>query len=122
MSNLWFGLVLIIGMAYCSVPVANTTPVILVLGDSLSSAYGMDQQQGWVSLLQQDLQHRNINYTVVNSSISGDTTLNALNRLQPVLNRHKPHIVIIELGGNDGLRGLSITEMNKLLLLSILNE
>jgi acyl-CoA thioesterase I len=107
------GFVLIIGIAYSSLPAANTSATILVVGDSLSAAYGIDQQQGWVFLLQQYLLQKKLDYQVVNASISGDTTLNALNRLQSVLERHQPIIVILELGANDGLRGLSLTEMKK---------
>ena len=107
------GLVLIIGIAYSSLPAAKTPATILVVGDSLSSAYGIDQQQGWVFLLQQVLSQHHAGYKVINASISGDTTLNAVNRLPAALERHQPAIVIIELGGNDGLRGLSLTEMKK---------
>ena len=106
-------LVLIIGIAYSTLPAAKPSATILVVGDSLSAAYGIDQQQGWVFLLQQHLLQKKTDYQVVNASISGDTTLNALNRLLAVLERHHPAIVIIELGANDGLRGLSLTEMKK---------
>lgn len=105
------GLVLIIGIAYSSLPAAKASATILVVGDSLSAAYGIDQQQGWVFLLQQYLLQKKPDYQVVNASISGDTTLNALNRLQSVLERHQPAVVILELGGNDGLRGLPLTQM-----------
>jgi acyl-CoA thioesterase I len=113
MVRLLSGLVLIIGIAYSSLPAAKSAATILVVGDSLSAAYGMDQQQGWVFLLQQYLLQQKSNYKVINASISGETTLNALNRLPDVLKRHKPAIVILELGGNDGLRGLSLAEMKK---------
>jgi len=88
-----------------------TQPVILVLGDSLSAGYGIDRQLGWVQLLQNRLQQSGYAYQVVNASISGDTTDSGLSRLPYALNQHKPAIVIIELGGNDGLRGLSIGEL-----------
>ncbi len=113
MIKLLSGLVLIIGIAYSSLPGAKSSATILVMGDSLSSAYGIDPQQGWVFLLEQHLQQQKMNYRVVNASISGDTTLNGLNRLQSTLDRHQPDIVVLELGGNDGLRGLSITEMKQ---------
>jgi acyl-CoA thioesterase I len=105
--------VFIIGIAYSTLPAAKPSATILVVGDSLSAAYGIDQQQGWVFLLQQHLLQKKPDYQVVNASISGDTTLNALNRLPAVLERHQPGIVILELGGNDGLRGLPVTEMKK---------
>ena len=106
-------LLVIIGTAYPSLPAAKSAPVILVVGDSLSAAYGMEQQQGWVFLLQQYLVQQKSAYRVVNASISGDTTQNALSRLPSVLARHQPGVVILELGGNDGLRGLALTEMKQ---------
>ncbi|MDM3872519.1 arylesterase [Porticoccus sp. W117] len=94
-------------------PAAAAAQSILVLGDSLSSAYNMSQEQGWVNLLQQKLtqQYPQARYKVVNSSTSGDTTAGGLNRLPAMLRQHQPKVVIIELGGNDGLRGLSLKQM-----------
>ncbi|MBC8119904.1 MAG: arylesterase, partial [Burkholderiaceae bacterium] len=86
-------------------------PVILVLGDSLSAEYGLQRGQGWVQLLADRLQQSAANYTVVNSSISGETTSGGRSRLPALLKQHRPAIVIIELGGNDGLRGLPIARM-----------
>lgn len=82
---------------------------LLVLGDSLSAAYGMPQQQGWVSLLQQRLNHEGYRYQVINASISGETTHGGLARLDRQLELHQPDLVIIELGANDGLRGTPLT-------------
>ncbi len=82
--------------------------VILVLGDSLSAGYNMRLDQAWPSLLQTRLQDNGHSYRVVNSSITGDTTQGGLARLPRLLDMHQPYMVIIELGGNDGLRGLSI--------------
>jgi len=87
---------------------AAAPPTILVLGDSLSSAYGMDDRQGWVNLLRDKLDDKGYPHEVVNASVSGDTTRDALSRLDATLQRHQPDIVIVELGGNDGLRALSI--------------
>lgn len=84
------------------------SPVILVLGDSLSSAYGMNSESGWVSLLQRKLREEGFAHRVVNASISGDTTQGALSRLPSALARHAPDIVIVEIGGNDGLRATAI--------------
>ena len=84
----------------------NTT--LLVWGDSLSAAYGIPIEKGWVSLLQN--KYKNI--TVVNGSISGETTQGGLNRLPDALKKHKPNIVLIELGANDGLRGFPIKTMH----------
>lgn len=94
--------------------VAQTLPanvsagVILVLGDSLSSAYGIDVQAGWVRLLQDRLDARGSDYRVVNASISGDTTNGGAARLPTALVQYTPDIVVVELGGNDGLRGLPL--------------
>ena len=89
-------------------------PTILVVGDSLSAEYGLKRGQGWVALLEQQLKSEKLNAKVVNASISGDTTSGGISRLAPLLAQHKPSHVIIELGGNDALRGLpiSLTENN----------
>lgn len=89
-------------------PVWAAAPTILVMGDSLSAGYGIDLQQGWVSLLEQRLRENNLPHQVVNASISGETTRGGLTRLPAALKRHQPDIVILELGGNDGLRGLPL--------------
>lgn len=86
---------------------------ILVLGDSLSAGYGIDGRQGWVSLLQERLQKQGFHHEVVNASISGDTTQGGITRLPNALKRFHPSIVVIELGGNDGLRGLSLADMKQ---------
>ncbi len=86
---------------------------ILVVGDSLSAAYGIEQNAGWVSLLQRRLQQTAPRYHVINASISGDTTSGGLARLSRALDTHQPEIVIVELGANDGLRGLSLGEIQK---------
>jgi len=86
---------------------------LLVVGDSLSAAYGIDPRQGWVALLEHRLKRGQRNYTVVNASISGDTTANGATRLPELLTRYKPAVVIVELGGNDGLRGLPLSEMRR---------
>jgi len=86
-------------------------PVLMVLGDSISSGYGIDAQKGWVALLQQRLQQRGYAFRVVNASIAGDTTSAARARLPAALERFHPRLVIVELGGNDGLRGLSLQQM-----------
>jgi acyl-CoA thioesterase-1 len=85
----------------------NAAPVILVFGDSLSAAYGIPQQAGWVSLLPQRLEQERFHYSVVNASISGETTSGGRERIGKALAQHRPAIVILELGANDGLRGLS---------------
>lgn len=89
----------------CSLPTHAGT--ILIIGDSLSAGYGIPPEKGWVVLLQKRLSEQGYDYTVVNDSISGDTTSNGLQRLSKSLNQHNPDITLIELGGNDGLRGIS---------------
>jgi len=81
---------------------------ILVLGDSLSAAYGLRPEQGWVTLLERRLQTEGYGYDVVNASISGETSSGGLQRLPRALKLHQPGIVILELGANDGLRGLPL--------------
>jgi acyl-CoA thioesterase I len=89
-------------------PAASGTPVILVVGDSLSAEYGLKRGTGWVPLLDKRLAQEKIAAKVVNASISGDTTSGGRSRLGALLKQHKPTHVIIELGGNDALRGLPL--------------
>ncbi|MEP6609436.1 MAG: arylesterase [Burkholderiaceae bacterium] len=89
----------------------QNAPVILVLGDSLSAEYGLQRGQGWVALLADRVHQSGSNYTVANASISGETTSGGRTRLPTLLKQHRPAIVIIELGGNDGLRGLPVSRM-----------
>jgi acyl-CoA thioesterase I len=84
---------------------------ILVFGDSLSAAYGIAASRGWVALLAERLQREHFDYSVVNASISGDTSAQGLSRLPRALGRHRPAIVILELGANDALRGLPVAQM-----------
>jgi len=83
----------------------------LVVGDSLSAAYGIPRERGWVALLAERLKREHPDYIVVNASISGDTTGGGRARLRPLLERHQPAVVILELGGNDGLRGMSVSQI-----------
>ncbi|CAM4071221.1 arylesterase [Roseateles saccharophilus] len=88
---------------------AAEAPVILVVGDSLSAEYGLKPGDGWVALLQKRLAEQKKPQRVVNASISGDTTAGGRSRLPAALRTHKPAIVVIELGGNDALRGLPLS-------------
>ena len=90
------------------VPIEETKPGILVVGDSLSAEYGLQRGSGWVALMAQRIDDKKLNYRVNNASISGDTTSGGLSRLPAALQQHQPDIVIIELGSNDALRGLSL--------------
>lgn len=105
-------------IVWCLAPLAQgeERSVLLVLGDSLSAAYGIREDQGWVALLQQRLRTDGYPYQVVNASVSGETTRGGLTRLPRALDIHRPGIVILELGANDGLRGIGIEEMRRNLL------
>lgn len=92
----------------CGAATAAEAPVILVVGDSLSAEYGLKAGAGWVALLQARLAAQKKPHRVVNASISGDTTAGGRSRLPAALRTHKPAIVILELGGNDALRGLPL--------------
>jgi len=91
-------------------------PRILILGDSLSAAYGIEVSRGWVALLQERLRQRGYGHAVVNASVSGETTTGALGRLPRTLQRHRPAVVVVELGGNDGLRALPPADLERNLL------
>lgn len=93
------------GLALCCLAQSATAGTLLVVGDSISAGFGLDTRQGWVSLLQQRLEAQGNDAKVVNASISGDTSAGGQARLPALLAAHKPELVIIELGGNDGLRG-----------------
>lgn len=84
---------------------------IIVLGDSISASYGLSVDQGWVSLLQQKLKTQEFPYQIHNESISGDTTAGGLARIDKALSTHQPDLVLLQLGANDGLRGLSPVNM-----------
>jgi acyl-CoA thioesterase-1 len=90
---------------------AAPQPTILVFGDSISAAYGIRVEEGWVSLLQKKLASQGYGYRVVNASVSGETTGGGLARLPRALEQHRPAILILELGGNDALRGLPLADV-----------
>jgi len=96
-----------IGLLFIALQNALASPrTILVFGDSLSAAYGIRPEEGWVALLAQRLKSQGYGYQIVNASVSGETTEGGLERLPRALQLHQPGVVILELGGNDGLRGL----------------
>ncbi|TXG80113.1 MAG: arylesterase [Rhodocyclaceae bacterium] len=106
MRSMLFCLCLVLSVA------AHATPrVILVFGDSLSAGYGLRVEEAWPSLLNARLRSEKLDYTVVNASISGETTAGGLSRIDAAIGKHKPSVVIIALGANDGLRGLSLSAM-----------
>lgn len=90
-----------------------STFTALVVGDSISAAYGLRESQGWVALAEQSLRDKGHQVSMVNASISGDTTIGGLRRLPDALERFDPDLLIIELGGNDGLRGYSTSAMRE---------
>ncbi len=89
----------------------ESNPKILVLGDSISAGYGMDIEDGWVNLMNQTLIQRESPWRLINASVSGETTIGGLRRLPELLAIHQPQIVVLELGGNDGLRGYPATKI-----------
>jgi acyl-CoA thioesterase-1 len=101
-------LALATGAAATTARAQGASRSILVVGDSLSAEYGLARGSGWVALLERRLARDKPGWTVINASISGDTTAGGRSRLVPLLTRHKPRVVLIELGGNDGLRGLPL--------------
>lgn len=94
-------------------PAQASRELLLVVGDSISAAYGMSLEEGWVSHLSRHLEDQRPQLTVVNASISGDTTDAALRRMPALLEEHSPDVVVLELGGNDGLRGFPIPTLRQ---------
>ena len=110
----WRAFVLVACMLCATTSAHSASKTLLVLGDSLSAEYGLARGTGWVPLLEKRLQADKLDVKVVNASISGDTTSGGRARLQPLLEKHKPDVLVLELGANDALRGLPIasTEAN----------
>jgi len=104
-QRLLAGLLLLSGLLCASLAPAAT---LLVLGDSISAGYGVPPAKIWVKLLEQRLAAKGYSYQVVNAAVSGDTTAGGVSRLPAMLRQHRPEVVVIELGGNDGLRGLRL--------------
>jgi acyl-CoA thioesterase-1 len=110
----WRAIALMTCMLCAAASAHSASKTLLVLGDSLSAEYGLARGSGWVPLLEKRLKEQNLDVKVVNASISGDTTSGGRARLQPLLDRHKPDVLVLELGANDALRGLPVasTESN----------
>jgi acyl-CoA thioesterase-1 len=104
----WRAVVLMACMLGATTSAHSASKTLLVLGDSLSAEYGLARGAGWVPLMEKRLQADKLDVKVVNASISGDTTSGGRARLQPLLDRHKPDILVLELGANDALRGLPV--------------
>ncbi|WIE48851.1 arylesterase [Pseudomonas sp. GM17] len=108
--RVWF---LSAGLALICMAQNAAAGTVLIVGDSISAAFGLDTRQGWVALLEQRLKSEGFNDKVVNASISGDTSAGGQARLPALLAEHKPELVILELGGNDGLRGQQPTQLQQ---------
>ncbi|WP_434604797.1 arylesterase [Pseudomonas sp. R1-7] len=108
--RVWF---LSAGLALMCMVQNAAAGTVLIVGDSISAAFGLDTRQGWVSLLEQRLKAEGFDDKVINASISGDTSAGGLARLPTLLAAHKPELVILELGGNDGLRGQPPTQLQQ---------
>lgn len=102
-----------IGLALLLLAAPLRAEVWLVVGDSISAAFGLDTAQGWVALLQKRLDKQGRSIQIVNASISGDTSAGGLARLPALLAEHRPALVLIELGGNDGLRGTPLAQLQQ---------
>ena len=111
----------LISTGFCGLLWANSGPnnppkisqqgapkTVLIVGDSLSAEYGLARGSGWAQLMSQQAAHEALQFNLVNASISGDTTSGGVSRLPSLLKQHQPHVLVIELGGNDALRGLSL--------------
>jgi acyl-CoA thioesterase-1 len=121
LKHITFSILFSLGLSSFGVAAPPKNCKLMVHGDSLSAAYGLKREEGWVSLLEKKLSADKIDCAVVNTSISGETTAGGLARLPALLAQHKPSHVLLELGGNDGLRGLPLNEMNSNLL-SMVNQ
>lgn len=106
-DGVWPGILLLL-LVFFTTSAHSASKTVLVLGDSLSAEYGLSRHSGWVNLLERRLQAEKINATVINASISGETTSGGRTRLPALLQQHHPDIVLIELGANDALRGLAL--------------
>ena len=106
---------LLLFLVLCLAPgvAGASSKTVMVYGDSLSASYGVPQEQGWVSLLARRMQQEGLDYSVVNASVSGETTAGGLRRMDEALKTHRPSLVVIELGANDGLRGQPLDAMRR---------
>ena len=109
----WARVAVMVAVAVCATSAYSASKAVLVLGDSLSAEYGLVRGEGWVALLEQRLKESGIDATLVNASISGETTSGGKSRLPALLTKNQPAVVVVELGANDGLRGLALTDTQK---------
>ncbi|MDY7574948.1 arylesterase [Actimicrobium sp. CCI2.3] len=109
----WARVAVLAAVAMCATSAYSASKAVLVLGDSLSAEYGLARGEGWVALLEQRLKDDGIDATLINASISGETTSGGITRLPALLSKNKPAVVVVELGANDGLRGLALSDTQK---------
>ena len=102
---------IVLGILFSAYAAGAGAATILIVGDSLSAGYGMRQEESWPALLAQRLQVNRFDYAIANASTSGETTSGGRNRFDAALRQHRPRVVILALGANDGLRGLPVTNM-----------
>ena len=111
-GKIFVALVVLLAISTASIAAAKPAPTkILIFGDSLSAAYGLRPEQGWAVIAATELAKRNI--AVINASVSGETSAGGLSRLPEILKRHRPNVVVLALGANDGLRGLDPSAMQR---------
>lgn len=115
---------ILLSVGFSSATWAAQPSTLLVFGDSLSAAYGLKEAQGWVNLLEIQIDENNLNFKVVNGSVSGETSTGGLARLPAMLENYNPDVVILELGGNDGLRGLPLSalEQNLRIMVELISQ
>ncbi|EGF33443.1 Arylesterase precursor [Oxalobacteraceae bacterium IMCC9480] len=109
----WARVAVLVAVAMCTTSAHSASKAVLVLGDSLSAEYGLARGEGWVALLEQRLKESGIDATLINASISGETTSGGKTRLPALLSKNQPDVVVVELGANDGLRGLALGDTQK---------
>ena len=109
----FYRIIIVAYLVFFSLSLSAKENNILILGDSLSASYNIPLEAGWVTLLEKKLINTGYHFNIINASISGETTSGALTRIDQLLKRHTPKLVIIELGGNDGLRGFPFSEIKR---------
>tara|TARA_B110000014_G_scaffold243844_2_gene214523 strand:+ start:6305 stop:6940 length:636 start_codon:yes stop_codon:yes gene_type:complete len=110
LKKIYLALVSII--AFLSVNIESSNPLkVLILGDSISAGYGIPLKNQWITILQDDFNSKQKNIKLINASVSGETTIGGKSRVQKLLKDHKPNYILIELGGNDGLRGYPVNKI-----------
>jgi acyl-CoA thioesterase-1 len=109
----WARVAVLVAVAMCTTSAYSASKAVLVLGDSLSAEYGLARDEGWVALLEHRLKEAGIDATLINASISGETTSGGKTRLAALLSKNQPDVVVVELGANDGLRGLALGDTQK---------